>query len=925
MPNLKYSLTAVQPVKRFTGFTVLYTVLALALSACGGGADSQSRPAPNNPNEAILYEGPSADTDDILAFKDNLWVEISPSAVCGRCHRSDADNAQSPHFADWLDINYAYNTVISNNLINTSNPADSRLVTKVAEGHNCWLASSSQCAEAMTGFIDAWVNGSNRGETEVSTQLRDVLNNPPVLPPQAPQFFLGDTPPTSYAGFYNLVRNTDTANCVRCHSSSAQSPITPYFADPNQATAYNAARTILDLNDVQASRPYVRVNGGHNCWTNSCTNDANTIAALITAMHDEIEASEPPEQFSAARISTKMDLDNGIPVSSGNRHETHQIALYEFKSGVESNNASRTIYDTSGVSPAMDLTIHGDSNGSEYTWLGNWGIRFNGGWAQASVATSRKLYDLIRLSGQYTVEAWLVPSNVADSNKSIIEYGATLSQNNIDRNFGLGQNQSYYDFFARNSALSNNDGEPRLTTNMDDDDLQASLQHVVITYDQNNGRRIYVNGEFTGDDDENDAGPLLNWSTDFHVLSIGAAPSGTRNWSGAFRLLSFHDRALTADQIRQNYAAEVGEKQLLPFKVDHLLENGTVENYVVFEVSKYDDSSYLFRNPRFINVDQNNPNYVPESLPLRGLHLGMNGQRVSAGQAYNNISYDNIGEGYTPQNGLLLSNIDTVIQIQNLNAQNRPADIFFLIFEDLGNFNFASLNTGITLDSADQNSIPPLPTIAADNIPSRIGLRTFDEINVAMAEMTGINNWQTVGGNIGINTIFNTYRRQFPAVEKIETFSSSQQMAIAQLAMSYCNELVRRETDTDNPPTVPYFAGFSFAASNSTQVTAAFSDLNPVINPLLEKMLNANDLANDDAGNGTTNTNLESQPSVIAIRNELDLLINGNNLAVIDPYYRAGLLNGTTCNDTPSCTERVKQIVTATCASTLGSAVMLIQ
>ena len=36
-------------------------------------------------------------------------------------------------------------------------------------------------------------------------------------------------------------------------------------------------------------------------------------------------------------------------------------------------------------------------------------------------------------------------------------------------------------------------------TNADDEDLQATLQHVVVTYDPVNGRRVYVNGEDTGD------------------------------------------------------------------------------------------------------------------------------------------------------------------------------------------------------------------------------------------------------------------------------------------------------------------------------------------------------------------------------------------------------------------------------------------
>ncbi len=37
------------------------------------------------------------------------------------------------------------------------------------------------------------------------------------------------------------------------------------------------------------------------------------------------------------------------------------------------------------------------------------------------------------------------------------------------------------------------------------------LQHVVMTFDQFRGRRIYVNGRWTDDLDESDAGRLWTW------------------------------------------------------------------------------------------------------------------------------------------------------------------------------------------------------------------------------------------------------------------------------------------------------------------------------------------------------------------------------------------------------------------------------
>jgi hypothetical protein len=62
----------------------------------------------------------------------------------------------------------------------------------------------------------------------------------------------------------------------------------------------------------------------------------------------------------------------------------------------------------------------------------------------------------------------------------------------------LGQTMYNYDFLNR-SAGTNAAGVPALSTDDAAMALQATLQHVVITYDPTNGRRIFINGEQTDD------------------------------------------------------------------------------------------------------------------------------------------------------------------------------------------------------------------------------------------------------------------------------------------------------------------------------------------------------------------------------------------------------------------------------------------
>ena len=101
--------------------------------------------------------------------------------------------------------------------------------------------------------------------------------------------------------------------------------------------------------------------------------------------------------------------------------------------------------DTSGVAPAMDLSIE-----NEVTWMSNYGLAFSGGRAMADSDTSRKLYDRIADpitgSSQYSVEAWVVPANTDQEGPARI---VSYSKGTGKRNFTLGQVLYYYDFRNR--------------------------------------------------------------------------------------------------------------------------------------------------------------------------------------------------------------------------------------------------------------------------------------------------------------------------------------------------------------------------------------------------------------------------------------------------------------------------------------------
>jgi hypothetical protein len=171
--------------------------------------------------------------------------------------------------------------------------------------------------------------------------------------------------------------------CSRCHSDTAATPQSPYFASSNLALAYSYAQPEISLNTPSSSTFYIRLaQQSHNCWGNpvNCPASAAVMLAAIQAFANGIAVTPVDPTLI---VSKALSLTQGTVASGADRYDAHDIAKWEFKEGTGS-----TAYDTSGVDPGMDLTLSGDA-----AWVGGWGISFTtNGRAQASTATSSKLY-----------------------------------------------------------------------------------------------------------------------------------------------------------------------------------------------------------------------------------------------------------------------------------------------------------------------------------------------------------------------------------------------------------------------------------------------------------------------------------------------------------------------------------------------------
>ena len=626
-----------------------------------------------------------------------------------------------------------------------------------------------------------------------------VPDGTPPPPPGTPPPVVVDRA-VSVQAFTQTVYPIVRERCATCHGGAG--PGSPSIAHLDAETAFNAVvnQQKVNLTTPNRSRLVRRLAADfHYCWTDCMMNGAEMEAA-IAAWAEIVEQAAPPPGDPGTPGGGAVDLISSAPLTLGDgqedlgaeRFKDRQIAFYDFKEGT-----GAVAHDTSGVEPAMDLTLTGAS------WMSNYGIQIETGMASATRLASRKLYDRIGAvetgTQQYSVEAWVIPANTTQEGPArIISY----SNNSGSRNFHLGQTLYQYDYRNR-SVLPTIDGNgrPALVTYDVDRDLQATLQHVVATYDQYRGRRLYVNGVFTDDLDEQGPGRMWNWDPN-HTFVLGNDPSDDRLWLGRIQLVAIYDMALTQPQIDQNFDAGVGKRLVLRFDVSRWAGPGS---YVEFMVSELDDFSYLFCQPTFVS-----PNAT--GFRVSNLRIAVNGVVPVSGQSFQGI------EALVAEPRQLLSRQCSIIQ----KDAGPVDDVFTVEFETLGGFD----------DPVDPGppAVPPIE-VFGDPLP-REGLRDFDRVNNSMASVTGVDpNAANVRG------AFAELEQQLPGTFDLRAFSSSQQVGIAKLALEYCDAMVE-----SNALRTAFF-GTTPAFQFDQPVSVAFSDQakrDLVIDRLVDRMFNAN-------------------------------------------------------------------------------------
>ena len=308
------------------------------------------------------------------------------------------------------------------------------------------------------------------------------------------------------------------------------------------------------------------------------------------------------------------------------------------------------------------------------------------------------------------------------------------------------------------------------------------------------------------------------------------------------------------------------------------------------EEAQWDNLFLLFAYPRFINLD---PNADMTGTQIQNMRIGINGREASTGQGFASMDVT-IDGTYDSATGQLLSNIGTIVALEN-GPSGTPPDSLFLTFERLA-------STTPTKDYTENFSTTPDPI--TPTAKSAVMIRSFEEINATMSKMTGVDRTTNVIGQD--DTIDNTgaandgtyvkVKQGLPGSSDVQTYVPSQQMAVTQLAIEYCNALVDGNGNTA-PGT--YFPGVTFSGSAPNfAFTGAERDL--IIDPLLERVFNV-----DGA------TELSTMPTAATIRGHLYTLMDN--------------LNDTDCGGGNCGVARSMIIIKSTCAAAIASSPMLLQ
>ncbi len=244
-------------------------------------------------------------------------------------------------------------------------------------------------------------------------------------------------------------------------------------------------------------------------------------------------------------IATKSNLISITPPVDNipGRVTAGLTAFYRFDEG-----SGDTVFDVSGVSSPLDLKI-GDN--SAVRWLDQ-GIQVTAPTIIGSTGPATGIIAASRESNAITVELWLETLSLRQDGPARI---VSISNNVHSRNLTVGQGlwgtqpTDLYDLRLRTTERSAN-GMPSFST--PSGAVTKNKTHLVITHHKDGRTRIFLDKFVVAETII--PGDFSTWNPRFPLVLANEA-SGDNPWLGTIYLLAVYERALSLDEVKQNFDA----------------------------------------------------------------------------------------------------------------------------------------------------------------------------------------------------------------------------------------------------------------------------------------------------------------------------------------------------------------------------------
>jgi len=291
---------------------------------------------------------------------------------------------------------------------------------------------------------------------------------------------------------------------------------------------------------------------------------------LFLTPHAEVRVLGTRLKVDSAGDSTRLDVTEGrvrltrlkdkasVEVAAGHhaiagstgsmtsrltRASSGLIALYSFKEG-----KGGIVHDTSRAGAPLDLKIE---NEAAVKWTSK-GLLLGAPTMVASPGAATKIAQACRQSNEITIEVWVRPATLTPAGKDCRI--VTLSADYLNQDFILGQDElkgPARSYFTRLRTTSTDlVGKPALAT--PDNTLALKPAHVVYTRNAAGVAALYVDGVESAH--VLGAGSFTNWSEGYR-LALGNEFGTDRSWLGEYQFVAIHAKALTADEVKQNFKA----------------------------------------------------------------------------------------------------------------------------------------------------------------------------------------------------------------------------------------------------------------------------------------------------------------------------------------------------------------------------------